>query len=318
MEYLSLIDILYASVEHMCLLLLLENIKLLLYNTSMAKQHEKNTSSNSIWMTAPLSTGSELFLLTGLEAGHFYANPLYSVSREHHNSYLLLFTVSGCGEVKTGDKTLILERNQAIIIDCHSPHSYHSSNSDWEFLWLHYSGFFATDLFDYLYQGEPQIINITGNDFSLLLKKVINNLESFDNFHRFEISTDIQQMILMLSAHLLNINSGGGTKDPLIEKAIDYMEKNFDQPITIELLSSYLNISQYHFIRVFKKLTGLSPYSYLISYRITRAKKYLVETSRSVEDISQLCGFNDTTNFITKFKSLTGETPLKYRKNFQV
>lgn len=284
----------------------------------MAKQQEKNTSSNSIWMTAPLTAGSDHLLLNGLEAGHFYASPLYSVSREYHNSYLLLFTVSGCGEVITDSKSLILKKDQAVIINCHSPHAYHSFNSNWEFLWLHYSGFFAADLFNYLYHSEPQIINVTGNDFPILFKKVINNLECFDNFHRFEMSIDIQQMILLLSAQLLSINSGGGTKDPLIEKAISYMEQNFNQPLTIEQLSSYLNISQYHFIRIFKKLTGLSPYSYLTSYRITRAKKYLVETSRSVEEISQLCGFNDTTNFITKFKLLTGETPLKYRKNFQV
>lgn len=212
---------------------------------------------------------------------------------------------------------MLLEKNQAVVIDCHSPHSYGSYHGKWEFLWLHFSGSFSNNMYDFLYQKDLDSITISNTEFNDIFNEIISSLELFDNYNRFKISTSIQKLFLLLSDSRSSGEDSISKKDQLVEKAIELMEANFNQPLTIQQLSGQLNISNYHFIRTFKKVTGLSPYNYLTVLRISKAKKYLVETDYSVEDISDLCGFNDTTNFITKFKGLTGETPLKYRKNFK-
>ena len=75
-------------------------------------------------------------------------------------------------------------------------------------------------------------------------------------------------------------------------------------------------LSKYHFIRVFKRIMGTTPYNYLTNYRINNAKILLKTTDLSVYEIAERCGFSDTSNFIVQFKKHTGQKPLEYRRYF--
>lgn len=77
-----------------------------------------------------------------------------------------------------------------------------------------------------------------------------------------------------------------------------------------------IHISKYHFIRIFSRVMGATPYSYLMNYRINMSKKFLHATDMPVSEIAEKCGFLDTSNFITQFKKHTGQRPLQYRKDF--
>ena len=73
------------------------------------------------------------------------------------------------------------------------------------------------------------------------------------------------------------------------------------------------DISNNNLSQQFKRKFGVTPIKYVTSLRIEKAKKLLLETSLSVNDISVQCGFLELTSFLRNFKSLAVVTPTQYR-----
>lgn len=99
-----------------------------------------------------------------------------------------------------------------------------------------------------------------------------------------------------------------------VRLAIDYINNNFDSPITLETVAkaSYLSVNQ--LCRLFSEHCGTTVAKYITSKRITEAKKMLV-SGRSVTETAILCGFGDYSCFIRVFKKNVGVTPGKYKGN---
>lgn len=101
-----------------------------------------------------------------------------------------------------------------------------------------------------------------------------------------------------------------------IKKACEFMTERLDIQLTVEEISDYLGISQYHFIRTFKKTTGLSPHSYLVHQRIKKAKNAM-EKGASIVEAAVLAGFSDQSHLTRQFKSYYGITPGQYKKSLK-
>ena len=91
------------------------------------------------------------------------------------------------------------------------------------------------------------------------------------------------------------------------------MQEHYGEEITVEQLAKLSRMSKYHFIRVFRSLTGDTPYRYLLLYRIDRSKQLLLDTHMTVQEIADTCGFSSSKNYIAAFRSCTGLTPGKFR-----
>ncbi|MED3573632.1 AraC family transcriptional regulator [Cytobacillus praedii] len=96
--------------------------------------------------------------------------------------------------------------------------------------------------------------------------------------------------------------------------AIEYMKKHLEEEITSEELASFVGYSPYHFSRVFKGITGVSPRHYLSALRIEAGKKILVDaSSSSILKTLLLIGFRSIGTFSTKFKQFVGLSPKKFQ-----
>ena len=89
-----------------------------------------------------------------------------------------------------------------------------------------------------------------------------------------------------------------------------YIERNYSQSITRDHISKELGVSSSFLSRIFKKELGISVVEYLNRYRILKAISLLQD--HSVTEAGYLCGFCDTSHFISVFKKHVGETPLHY------
>ena len=96
-------------------------------------------------------------------------------------------------------------------------------------------------------------------------------------------------------------------------QVLDYIDAHLDGEIKLADLAQLVDMSQFHFSRLFKQCLGLSPYQYLLQQRVERAKQLLKQTDKSIIDIAFDCGFNSYSHLTRRFRQLTGTTPKAYR-----
>ncbi len=101
-----------------------------------------------------------------------------------------------------------------------------------------------------------------------------------------------------------------------IEKAFEYMNKNYDKQISLSDLAKLVNMTEVSFSRFIKKRTGISFIDSLNEIRLGHASRILIDTTHSVAEISYSCGFNNISNFNRLFKKKKGCTPKEFRENF--
>ncbi len=95
-----------------------------------------------------------------------------------------------------------------------------------------------------------------------------------------------------------------------------HLEKNYMKNITLDELSELTGLSKYYLLRSFTKQRGISPYRYLETIRIERAKKLLEKGVLPIEAALQT-GFTDQSHFSNFFKKFIGLTPRQYMNIFK-
>jgi AraC family transcriptional regulator of adaptative response / methylphosphotriester-DNA alkyltransferase methyltransferase len=93
----------------------------------------------------------------------------------------------------------------------------------------------------------------------------------------------------------------------------DYIRERYMEPLTLEKLAEIGHGSPYHLHRIFKRVTGVTPVSYIQEFRIRRAKEMLAESGVAVAEIGARVGLPNAPYFITLFKKITGCTPAQFR-----
>lgn len=112
----------------------------------------------------------------------------------------------------------------------------------------------------------------------------------------------------------INISVDSITDKFEIQRSIEFIHQYFGEKLSIPGLAKIANMSQSHFMRVFKMETGLSPMEYLIQLRISNAKKLLRSRVISITEVALQCGFNSISHFSASFTRHTGMKPSEYQK----
>lgn len=120
----------------------------------------------------------------------------------------------------------------------------------------------------------------------------------------------------ILSRHAVSKKLAKSDTEEVAVLAAEYIEQNFNRPISIKNVAEYVHFSPNYFCSVFKMKFGISPQEYLLSFRISRAQQLLRNFPElSVSDIAENCGFKDPLYFSRIFKIKTGKTPTGYKKS---
>lgn len=94
----------------------------------------------------------------------------------------------------------------------------------------------------------------------------------------------------------------------------NYIDQNYTDKLTLEILADVCHGSPYHLHRTFKRITGVTPVEYIQQTRINTARNYLIHSKKTIAEIALLVGLPNTPYFITLFKKKNGLTPVEYRK----
>lgn len=106
------------------------------------------------------------------------------------------------------------------------------------------------------------------------------------------------------------------SENDIADRVKRFINDNLHEPLTAEYICKSLLIDRRQLYSVFRSSYSTSVKQYVLSKKISRAKTLLISSEYSITEISEKCGFPDYNNFIQRFKSITGTTPLRYRKEY--
>ncbi len=104
-----------------------------------------------------------------------------------------------------------------------------------------------------------------------------------------------------------------GRETRRVVDAIRLVESDAARPLELKEMAAVAGMSKYHFLRVFRRLTGMTPHRYLISARLRRAALALASSRRPVIAVALDAGFGDLSTFNKTFRAAFGLTPTQYR-----
>jgi AraC-like DNA-binding protein len=187
---------------------------------------------------------------------------------------------------------------------------------------------------DEIIQGIPYVKEIKGLDLPYVMQ--VTNLEKykgiFDRIHTEFLASDMKnqfilkslllQLLIMALEEWSNISKKESTSRsirnnyPKIIKTKEYIDQNIKKSLALDQLALVAGLSPSFFCRMFKRIIGVSPITYINNCKINMAKQILTNTNMCAKEISLECGFENETYFYTLFKSQQGISPLSYREKF--
>lgn len=108
--------------------------------------------------------------------------------------------------------------------------------------------------------------------------------------------------------------SRGARKSAVIKEALEYINDNFKEDLTLEVIAKYVGVTPQHFSKIFKEETKTTYVEWLTNVRIDKAREYLLEGTRTIKEIGFAVGFHDPNYFSRKFKKTVGKSPTAYAK----
>ncbi|MFD2163388.1 GlxA family transcriptional regulator [Paradesertivirga mongoliensis] len=107
-----------------------------------------------------------------------------------------------------------------------------------------------------------------------------------------------------------------GHEDEQIRKAQDFIEKNFQEKITVDQLASMFALGRRNLERRFKKATSNTVVEYIQRVKIEAAKISLESSRENINEVMYKVGYTDTKAFRSTFKKFTGLSPIQYKGKY--
>ena len=170
---------------------------------------------------------------------------------------------------------------------------------------------------DYPFDRGNKIIEVAANShiremIDLILQERCRNQDE----SKFPLEhTTLIRVISLITTVLSHLEiENNKFKDARIIKAIRAIEKNFDTGLSNERLAQEAGMSANGFARLFKETTGFTPHQFILKKKLNKAAALLSETSGTMDEISDICGFCNRTYFSRLFKREYNVGPGQYRK----
>ena len=245
--------------------------------------------------------------------GVFECDTRYVVTHPYWESIQIMFIDEGELEVAFRDEMFVAKKNDIVILDCRYEHIYHAQ-SNFKFHYIHFAGSSSFEYASLLYELNQSALlenacTDTLNSAFQNLRALARSQTNAQNEHR--ISVYLHMVLCELAESCYSIPA---TANELIEQSIRFMEEHITESVSLDEIAAHINLSKYYFNRLFSKHIGMTPHRYFTNLRIQRAKRLLMTTSASVEEVSAQGGFDTSCNFIRLFKQRTGMTPTAFRK----
>jgi len=264
--------------------------------------------------------------------------PKYVGVMHRHQFVEIVYILSGEATHTVGDREYTVKSGDVVVINCGVPHKFTASTTGE--LFVAYDLMFGLPFIDpnagsdaafeslkdsYLFgplfpADETPDIHISGKRYGSygdLFTRIYHALKGKEQGY-LELSRAYVIELLVKILRDLGRNSAKeltSENKKAIFAAISYMERRYNNPLTVEDIAAQVFLSPEYFRKLFKKMTGESVRTYLHGLRVDEACRLLTVTDMSIQDISIAVGYQDMKSFYQSFKQKTGKTPKEYRNH---
>ena len=266
---------------------------------------------------------NENFIDLGMyQYGYEQCEPGHSFGPATRNHYLFHYIISGTGTLmadnaKGETQTYSIKSGQGFLIFPGQITTYIADqNLPWEYVWIEFDGLRVKEALDLT---ELSVNTPVYHSHSKDLREQLMNEMLYIVHHAKESPFHlIGHLYLFLdyltqSAKSTKLVQSSNMSDYYIKEAINYIEQNFQNNITIEDIAAVCGINRSYFGKIFRNSIGRSPQEFLMNYRMVKATELLKLTSLSIAEIGSAVGYENQLHFSRAFKTIYGVSPREWR-----
>lgn len=248
----------------------------------------------------------EIKLHTVIEIAHVSVDTSLNLEIEPCDDIFYLFYFPVCKKGKLEDKELI-QNNWTVLIQSHKTCLLRIENADLYFAKI--KGPLPKDIL----LESSKIFDYTFSKYSkYFYYNVFANYDAYGFLSSYASGSIVLRLFADIEYFDQKIRKIDRNKK--IQDALDRIEKDFTNSISIKTLAKETGYSVYYFNRLFKEVMGITPYQYVLQRRLLEGKNLLLSTDLSVEEISSKIGFSNVESFYKAFKNEFLVTPKKYKE----
>lgn len=150
-----------------------------------------------------------------------------------------------------------------------------------------------------------------------LFHKILGlDLRSFPE-QKFLLHSYVHQFVYQIISEIRSTDSDSSAlvaHRQTMRQIENYIREHLEENLDLQTLAARANLSAVYFHKLFCAHTGMTPAAFVLGCRIAAAKAMLKAGELPIAEIASRCGFTSQSYFNFKFKEITGETPLQYRK----
>lgn len=260
------------------------------------------------------------------------------VSWHWHENFELTYVESGHLEFYVGSDTFILNPGEAIFINSKILHQvkpvkdespvYYSYTFSPELLTESMHSLIATKyiiplMHNYHFPYYTFHNKVHWEKYCLSHIHMLNHCASTDSFVReLKVKHYLQQVFIDMIDNMPEIctktDYSLNNENYSIMKIMHYIKEHYSEVISLEDLANVANISKSSCNRLFHKTLKMTPFKYLLDYRINQSMQLLKNGNKTISEIAYCCGFRDVSYYCKMFRKLQGISPQQYRNNYYV
>ncbi|PLY07070.1 MAG: AraC family transcriptional regulator [Arcobacter sp.] len=241
-------------------------------------------------------------------------------TKHYHDTYTIGLTYKGVLRSYNANQSY---DSYEYSIRINNPGEVHAGKSQ---EWSHVNFYPTTEMMSNLYEqifGESKIPYFQRHivENKILFLKLHH---FFDSYFKHEdeilVETNLIDALsnLILTSVIYTKNHENIFEDKrIIKNTYEFINDSIDTNFTLDSLATNVNLSKYHFLRLFKKEFGLTPHAFIVNERLNRANR-LIQNGLTISEASIEVGFNDQSHFSRNFKKYFGYTPSYLQKNSNI
>jgi AraC-like DNA-binding protein len=237
-------------------------------------------------------------------------------SRGQYEGYLFQYTLSGSGMFETPSNQYQLSKGKAFLVSFPDDSRYYlpeSKDQNWDFLFIHFTGNVGKTFLDEIYKITGPVFTLTEDSPSIRL--FLDEFEAVRNGKQYQRYESGEWVYHFLTALLRDVETPyTKLNSKCIDEAIQWIQRNYATQINLTQMCSEIGVSLSHLTRQFQTEKGLSPMKYLTNIRLKHAINLLLNTSLSINEVAEKCGYSCGNYFTKVFKKSLFLSPSEYRE----